>query len=203
MTGAAGTAGAAGGRRRRRDQRNLGGSAGSVGGPSGTAGAGGAAPTGPYAWKNVAIGGGGFVSGIVFSAAQNGLAYARTDVGGFYRWDNSANQWTPLTDAFSAAQGNYLGGESIAPDPVDPNVVYAAGGMYESSGDGVILRSTNQGATWTSSAIGVAMGGNATGRGMGETAPGHRSQQHGQSVLRHAAATASTRAPTRATPGPR
>jgi hypothetical protein len=148
------------------------GSVGSVGGssgnPGGSTGSGGAAPTGPYAWKNVAIGGGGFVSGIVFSPVQNGLAYARTDVGGFYRWDNTGNQWIPLTDGFPSAQGTTLGGESIAPDPIDPNVVYAAGGMYESSGNGVILRSTNQGATWTVNTIGVPMGGNETGRGMGE-----------------------------------
>jgi xyloglucan-specific exo-beta-1,4-glucanase len=151
-----------------------GGSLGGGGSPAGQGGSGpptgtgGGAPTGPYAWKNVAIGGGGFVSGIVFSAAQNGLAYARTDVGGLYRWNAATETWTPLTDMFSMAQGNYLGGESIAPDPTDPNVVYAAAGMYESSGNGVILRSTNQGASWTVNTIGVTMGGNENGRGMGE-----------------------------------
>jgi hypothetical protein len=119
-------------------------------------------------WKNVAIGGGGFVTGIVFSPVQNGLAYARTDVGGFYRWDAAANAWTPLTDAFPAAQGNYLGGESIAPDPVNANIVYAAAGMYRGAGNGVILRSADQGNTWTVNAINVPMGGNEVGRGMGE-----------------------------------
>ncbi len=116
----------------------------------------------------MAIGGGGFVSGIVFSPAQQGLAYARTDVGGFYRWDGANTQWIPLEDSFPASQGNYLGGESIAPDPTDANIVYAAGGMYESSGNGVILRSTDQGSTWTINTIGVPMGGNGNGRGMGE-----------------------------------
>jgi hypothetical protein len=128
----------------------------------------GAPAPGSPSWNNVAIGGGGFVSGIVFSPAQSGLVYARTDVGGFYRWTDGAARWTPLTDAFPASEGNYLGGESIAPDPVDPNVVYAAAGMYLTSGDGVILRSTDQGSTWAINTIGVAMGGNATGRGMGE-----------------------------------
>jgi hypothetical protein len=149
--GAAGTPGGSGG--------------GAAGAPGGT---GGAPATGPYNWKNVAIGGGGFVSGIVFSAAQSGLVYARTDVGGFYRWDNTGAQWIPLTDSFSMAQGNYLGGESIAPDPTNANIVYAAAGMYESSGNGVILRSTDQGNTWTVNTIGVPMGGNDLGRGMGE-----------------------------------
>jgi hypothetical protein len=116
----------------------------------------------------VAIGGGGFVSGIVFSPAQSGLAYARTDVGGLYRWNDTSARWTPLTDSFPTAQGNYLGGESIAPDPVDPNIVYAAAGMYLTSGNGVVLRSTDQGTTWAVNTIGVPMGGNNTGRGMGE-----------------------------------
>lgn len=119
-------------------------------------------------WNNVAIGGGGFVSGIVFSPVQQGLAYARTDVGGFYRWDDANSNWVPLTDFFPSAQGNFMGGESIAPDPTDPNVVYAAGGMYLTSGNGAILRSTDQGTTWSVNPIPVAMGGNATGRGMGE-----------------------------------
>jgi hypothetical protein len=146
-----------------------GGGSGGTSGSGGTApGSGGSAATGPYTWKNVAIGGGGFVTGIVFSPAQSGLAYARTDVGGFYRWDGSASQWTPITDMFPASQGNYLGGESIAPDPTDPQIVYAAAGMYETAGNGVILRSTDQGQSWTVNTIGVPMGGNDTGRGMGE-----------------------------------
>jgi hypothetical protein len=138
-------------------------------GAGGATGGGGAAPTGPYTWKNVAIGGGGFVSGIVFSPAQNGLVYARTDVGGFYRSTDGGAHWTPLTDQYPASQSGYLGGESIAPDPTDANIVYAAAGMYESAGaTGVILRSTNQGASWTVNAINLPMGGNDTGRGMGE-----------------------------------
>ena len=92
--------------------------------------------SGAYVWKNVAIGGGGFVTGIVFSPVQSGLAYARTDVGGFYRWNGLTNTWTPLTDSFPASQGNYLGGESIAADPVNANIVYAAAGMYRGSGNG-------------------------------------------------------------------
>ena len=136
------------------------------GGDGSTAEAGDAGPSSP--WRNVAIGGGGFVSGIVFSPVQQDLAYARTDVGGFYRWEGANNLWIPLTDSFPMSQGNYLGGESIAPDPIDANVVYAAGGMYLGSGSGVILRSTNQGNTWTVNTIGVPMGGNANGRGMGE-----------------------------------
>jgi hypothetical protein len=121
-----------------------------------------------YSWSNVSIMGGGFISGIEPSPAQSGLIYARTDVGGAYIWNNASNTWTPLTDMFPMSQGNYLGIESIAPDPSNANNVYAAAGMYLASGNGVILSSTNQGTSWTVNTIGVPMGGNATGRGMGE-----------------------------------
>jgi xyloglucan-specific exo-beta-1,4-glucanase len=121
-----------------------------------------------YTWNNVVIMGGGFISGIETSPAQSGLIYARTDVGGAYLWNNSTSTWSPLTDMFPMSQGNYLGIESIAPDPSNANNVYAAAGMYLASGNGVILSSTNQGTSWTVNTIGVPMGGNANGRGMGE-----------------------------------
>jgi len=50
----------------------------------------------PYHWQNAQIVAGGFVDGIVFSPAERGLAYARTDIGGAYRWDAAARRWVPL-----------------------------------------------------------------------------------------------------------
>ncbi|WP_229262111.1 GDSL-type esterase/lipase family protein [Duganella guangzhouensis] len=44
-----------------------------------------------YAWDNVSIGGSGFVSGLITSKTEKGLIYARTDVGGAYRWDVKKN----------------------------------------------------------------------------------------------------------------
>lgn len=50
------------------------------------------------AWQNVRIGGGGgFVPSILFHPKEEGVAYARTDIGGVYRW-NSDDSWTPITD---------------------------------------------------------------------------------------------------------
>jgi hypothetical protein len=81
---------------------------------------------GPYLWKNVVIKGGGFVSGIVMSPALSGLVFARTDVGGAYRFDPAAQRWMPLTDWVGHDNSNLIGIESIAADPVDPNRVYLA-----------------------------------------------------------------------------
>jgi xyloglucan-specific exo-beta-1,4-glucanase len=130
-----------------------------------------AAATQPYTWNNVAIGGGGFVPDIVFSPAQQNLIYARTDIGGAYRWNQSTSTWTPLMDWVGQSNWGDMGIVSLAADPVNPNKVFAAVGMYTNSwdpNDGSILRSSDQGATWQSTALPFKLGGNMPGRGMGE-----------------------------------
>ena len=126
------------------------------------------APAGPYAWKNVVIRGGGFVSGVVMSPALPGLAFARTDVGGAYRYDPSNQRWRALTDWVGHNSSNLIGIESIATDPTDPHNVYLAAGEYLTAGNASILRSTDMGQTWTTYPIAVPMGGNVDGRSMGE-----------------------------------
>jgi xyloglucan-specific exo-beta-1,4-glucanase len=119
----------------------------------------------PYEWNSVTVGGGGFSPNIVFSPVEQGLAYLRTDIGGLYRYDRRAQRWLPLQDGMS--EGNYFGVESVAPDPRDADIVYAAVGMYR-SGPAAILRSMNRGATWKIVPVPFHMGGNEDGRGLGE-----------------------------------
>jgi photosystem II stability/assembly factor-like uncharacterized protein len=122
-----------------------------------------------YDWKNVVILGGGFVSGIVYSPVEKDLVYARTDVGGAYRWDPAGKAWIALTDHLPR-DSNDLGIESLAPDPVDANKVYLATGEYTGSwvGNGAILRSSDRGNTWQRIEMPMKMGGNENGRSMGE-----------------------------------
>jgi photosystem II stability/assembly factor-like uncharacterized protein len=133
-------------------------------------GSGGPAKSVPYAWKNVVVLGGGFVSGIIFSPVEKGLVYARTDVGGAYRWNPADASWIALTDEFGRSDSNFMGIESIAPDPVDPNKVYAAVGTYVKpwTGNGAILRSNDRGSTWKRTDMPFKMGGNELGRSNGE-----------------------------------
>src|SRR5690242_15781217 len=75
-----------------------------------------------YVWnKAVTGGGGGYVPGIVFNAKEPGLAFARTDIGGAYRWDQRTGRWIQLLDGTSADNWNLSGVESVATDPVNPN----------------------------------------------------------------------------------
>ncbi|PAZ09944.1 xyloglucanase [Streptomyces sp. SA15] len=124
-----------------------------------------------YTWKNARIDGGGFVPGIVFNRTEKNLAYARTDIGGAYRWQESTKTWTPLLDSVGWDDWGHTGVVSLASDSVDPNKVYAAVGTYTNSWDpknGAIMRSSNRGATWQKADLPFKLGGNMPGRGMGE-----------------------------------
>jgi len=126
----------------------------------------------PYTWRNVAIGGGGFVTGVEFHPTERGLAYARTDVGGAYRWDEATARWTPLLDWLGQTDWNLQGVESLALDPTDANRVYLACGTYTQPlpeiGNGAILRSIDRGATWARTDLPFKLGANEAGRGSGE-----------------------------------
>ena len=137
----------------------------------------GAAPAEPssaqdaYTWDNAQIAGGGFVPGIVFSETEPGLAYARTDIGGAYRWDDATERWDPLLDWVGWDEWGWTGVVSIATDPVDPDRVYAAAGTYTNDwdpGNGAILRSDDRGETWDATELPFKLGGNMPGRGLGE-----------------------------------
>ncbi|WP_031002499.1 RICIN domain-containing protein [Streptomyces sp. NRRL F-5727] len=129
-----------------------------------------AAATGPYVWKNAQVVGGGYVTGLVFNPREKGLLYARTDMGGAYRWDPAAEQWIPLTDGLGEKDWNLLGIDALATDPVAPDRLYLAAGTYtnEWAGNGAILRSTDRGRTFRRTDLPFKLGGNEDGRGAGE-----------------------------------
>jgi xyloglucan-specific exo-beta-1,4-glucanase len=119
-----------------------------------------------YAWSNVAIGGGGFVTGIITSKTQADLMYARTDVGGAYRWNSATSQWISLLDWCSTNETGYQGVEAIALDPqVSANVYMLVGTSYFNGGKTAILRSTDFGNTFTITDVSSQF--KAHGNGMG------------------------------------
>lgn len=102
-----------------------------------------------YSFANVAIGGGGFVSAIITNPKETTLMYARTDVGGAYRYDRANSKWIPLMDWASDQQQGMFGTESLASDPLDPRNLYISAGIsYFNNGNSYILRSTDYGANF-------------------------------------------------------
>ncbi len=123
-----------------------------------------------YQWRNVAIRGGGFVTGIIPHPRRPGLVYARTDVGGAYRRNSYDAAWTPITDWIGRKDSNLSGIDSLAVDPTDARRVYLAAGMYTQwwAPNGAILCSEDMGTTWRRSPLPIKLGGNEPGRFNGE-----------------------------------
>jgi hypothetical protein len=121
-------------------------------------------------WNSVKFGGGGYVTGLVFHPTSPHVLYARTDIGGAYRWSHQTSSWIPITDGlgFGAAESRFHGVESIAVDPTDDQQVYMATGMYTFEGNGRLYMSSDRGDHWTHVDLPFQIGGNNPGRAMGE-----------------------------------
>jgi xyloglucan-specific exo-beta-1,4-glucanase len=118
-------------------------------------------------WSSVKWGGGGYVSGLIYHPTTPNLLYARTDIGGAYRWDQSTAQWVPITDGlgFGAAEIDFHNIESIGLDPTNDQLVYMVAGA---GGNGRLYTSTNRGNSWTWVNLPFVVDGNGIGRAAGE-----------------------------------
>ena len=124
-----------------------------------------------YNWDVVPMGGGGFVTGVYPAKTEQDMAYARTDVGGAYRWDKNAAKWLPLMDWMSETDKGFMGIDSMAVDPKNAaNIVMLAGTDYFSNGRTAILRSTNYGRSFSATDVTALFKthGNGFGRQSGE-----------------------------------
>ncbi len=134
-----------------------------------------------FSWSNVSMGGGGFVSAVIASNVEEGVFYARTDVGGAYRWDNADSRWVSMMDWVDFSELGLLGVEALAVDPKSKGAVYMmAGTSYFSSARSAFLRSSDYGKSWEvlytwdedgtkgAKVTRFGMHGNGMGRGNGE-----------------------------------
>lgn len=123
-----------------------------------------------YAWRSVKIHGGGFVTGVIFHPTERDLIYARTDVGGAYRWLPAKEAWLPLNDDLARDQSQRLGVLSLALDPNDRERVYLLCGQYlgDWAEEGALMVSTDRGSSWTVHPLPFNVGGNEDGRAAGE-----------------------------------
>lgn len=119
-------------------------------------------------WGAVKIGGGGFVSGIV---TGDEVMYARTDVGGAYKYNYDTMQWEQLMAFIKEADKGYLSVDAICIDPNDDNTVYMlCGCAYFSAERTAIFKTTDGGKTWEEHDVTdlIKVHGNGNGRQCGE-----------------------------------
>lgn len=123
-----------------------------------------------YSWSHAKIIAGGYITGLYFHPTEQNLMYARTDVGGAYRWSPTDNQWVQLLNFTSKADNSRMGVEALGMDPTDQNKLYLGVGEYDASwaGNGALLISDDQGATFTTVPLNFKCGSNEQGRGAGE-----------------------------------
>ncbi|WP_322402969.1 dockerin [Massilia luteola] len=120
-------------------------------------------------WQSVKYGGSGYVTGLIFHPTSPNVLYARTDMGGTYRWDAATSSWTSITDGFGIREEFFNGAESVALDPNDDKRVYLVTGMYDWSGTNARLYiSTDRGDNWTHVDLPFRAGSNDPGRAIGE-----------------------------------
>ncbi len=130
-------------------------------------------PNGTHIFKNVRTGAsGGFIVDVIFHPTEPDLIYAKTDIGGVYKWHEPSHTWKQLFAFLPAPEWNWTGPESVALDASNPDLVYVAAGTYTNdwaSTNGAVYKSIDRGETFTKLAeLPFKMGANMPGRGMGE-----------------------------------
>lgn len=67
------------------------------------------------------IAGGGFVSGII---TGKNVMYARTDVGGAYKYNYDTGNWDQMLDDLNDSERGFLSVDAMCIDPTDDDTIY-------------------------------------------------------------------------------
>lgn len=119
-----------------------------------------------YAYKNLPIPGGGYVTGFLYHKKEKNILYARTDIGGTYRFDFCKQNWVSLIGHVTMNDLSETFPIAIALDDNAPNVLYIACGEGEASGkNGVLAVSEDYGNSFYYEQMPVFVHGNLNGRG--------------------------------------
>lgn len=119
-----------------------------------------------YEYKNAPIPGGGYVTGLIYHKKQAGILYARTDIGGTYRFDREERRWYSLIDHVSGERLAEAFPIAIALDDKHPEWLYIISGEYKAD-YGVLSISEDFGKNFTYKTVPTKVHGNLSGRGTG------------------------------------
>ncbi len=119
----------------------------------------------PYEYQHAPVPGGGFVTGFCFHPKRKDILYARTDIGGVYRYDFVMKQWISLVDHVKSTKAWETYPLSIALDEQNPDWLYIVSGDWK---DNYLCRSKDRGEHFEYFPLPAGVHGNASGRGTGE-----------------------------------
>ena len=123
-----------------------------------------------YEYENLPIPGGGYVTGYVFDEGEKDVLYARTDIGGMYRFDYQTKRWVSLTDHVTMDDLSETFPSAAAVDKRKPGSLYVACGVNTPdahSQTGVFAVSVDYGKHFIYYRIPALVHGNLNGRGSG------------------------------------
>lgn len=118
----------------------------------------------PYTYRNAPIPGGGYVTGFHFHPKKRGILYARTDIGGTYRFENG--KWKSLIDHVTGKDLAETYPIAIALDDHAPDRLYIVSGVNGEE-SGVLSISEDRGEHFTYKKVPTMVHGNLSGRGTG------------------------------------
>lgn len=120
----------------------------------------------PYTYQNLPIPGGGYVTGFAFHSEAPEILYARTDIGGVYRYLYQENRWKSLMDHVKMTDLSETFPIAIALDPQKAERLFIACGENKID-KGILAISTDYGETFQYERIPALVHGNLNGRGTG------------------------------------
>ena len=124
-----------------------------------------------YTYRSLSVPGGGFVTGFVFHPNKKDILYARTDIGGIYRFDFDKNIWHSLADSITEFSHHLALPLSIAVDEEKPDMLYAMCGNSRKNspyGRSSLLISDNCGKSFVEKEVPFCCHGNAPARSSAE-----------------------------------
>lgn len=120
----------------------------------------------PYGYRNAPIPGGGYVTGFVFHKKVPGILYARTDIGGVYRYLYDECRWKSLIDHVTMLDVEETFPIAFALDNKHPERLYIVCGI-NGKPEGKLCISEDYGESFTYRSIPTMVHGNLSGRGTG------------------------------------
>lgn len=125
-----------------------------------------------YHYENLPIPGGGYVTGFLFHPKKENILYARTDIGGCYKFNYDSQKWESLTESVSMRDLSETFPIALAIHPQKPEMLYIASGVNNSSDEtgkpwGKLSVSSDCGQSFQHRKIPFYVHGNMNGRGTG------------------------------------